>query len=70
MTTNATLKPKPMQKITVEVPRDLRATGKGISQTVRSGLELVAASDVYAQLRAMRGKLKFDMTWQQVKDRA
>ena len=52
------------RKITVEVPPDLldkaqKATGAGITQTVRTGLQLVAASQAYAQLRQLRGKVRF-----------
>jgi len=52
------------RKITVEVPPDLlakaqQASGAGITQTVRTGLQLVAASHTYAQLRQMRGKVRF-----------
>jgi hypothetical protein len=52
------------RKITVEVPPELlkkaqRATGAGITQTVRTGLELVAASETYARLRGLRGKVRF-----------
>src|SRR5207247_2646557 len=52
------------RKITVEVPPDLleraqRATDSGITQTVRAGLEVVAESRAYAQLRQFRGKVRF-----------
>jgi hypothetical protein len=52
------------RKITVEVPLDLlekaqRASGTGITQTVRTGLQLVAASRTYARLRHLRGKVRF-----------
>jgi hypothetical protein len=52
------------RKITVEVPPDLleraqRASGSGITQTVRTGLQLVAASNAYARLRQLRGKVRF-----------
>lgn len=52
------------RKITIEVPADLldqaqKATGAGITQTVRTGLQLVAASQAYAQLRQLRGKVRF-----------
>jgi hypothetical protein len=51
------------RKITVEIPPDLlekaqRATGAGITQTVRTGLQLVAASEAYTRLRQMRGKVR------------
>jgi len=62
-----------MQKITLEVPRDLleraqEASGAGISETVRAGLQILAASDVYQRLRQMRGKVKLSVSWQELKD--
>ena len=53
---------KPARKITVHVPEDLlekarRSTGRGITETVRQGLRLVAASETYASLRELRGKM-------------
>jgi len=55
------------RKITVEVPPELlekaqRASGSGITQTVRTGLQLVAASHAYARLRQLRGKVRFART--------
>jgi len=55
------------RKITVEVPPDLldraqRASGSGITRTVRTGLQLVAASEAYARLRQFRGKVRFSRT--------
>jgi hypothetical protein len=60
------------RKITVEVPRELldkaqRASGAGITQTVRTGLQLVAASQAYAQLRKLRGKVRFSRTLAELK---
>jgi hypothetical protein len=60
------------RKITVEVPLELlekaqRATGSGITQTVRTGLQLVAASQAYARLRQLRGKVRFTRTLAEVK---
>ena len=60
------------RKITVEVPLELlekaqRATGSGITQTVRTGLQLVAASRTYARLRHLRGKVRFTRTWAELK---
>ena len=60
------------RKITVEVPQELleraqRATGSGITQTVRTGLELVAASHAYARLRQLRGKVRFTRTAAELK---
>ena len=60
------------RKITVEVPRDLlekaqRASGTGVTQTVRTGLQLVAASRTYARLRRLRGKVRFTRTLAELK---
>jgi hypothetical protein len=60
------------RKITVEVPQELlekaqRATGSGITQTVRTGLQLVAASQAYSRLRAFRGKVQFSRTLAELK---
>jgi hypothetical protein len=60
------------RKVTIEVPPDLlekarRASGTGITQTIRTGLELVAASQTYAQLRQLRGKVRFSRTLAELK---
>jgi len=61
------------KKITVEIPEELldkaqQATGVGITQTIRTGLQLVAASQAYDRLLGLRGKVKFSLTWQELKD--
>lgn len=61
-----------VRKITIEVAPDIleraqRASGDGITQTVRLGLQLVAASETYSQLRKLRGKVKFSKTAEQLK---
>lgn len=61
------------RKITVEIPPDLlkeaqRASGEGITQTVRTGLQLVAASQTYAKLRDLRGNVRFALTSADLKD--
>ena len=60
------------RKITLEVPGELlekaqRASGAGITQTVRAGLQLVAATHAYARLRRLRGKVRFSRTAAQLK---
>ena len=60
------------RKITVEIPRDLlekaqKASGTGVTQTVRAGLQLVAASRTYARLRQLRGKVRFARTLAELK---
>lgn len=57
---------KQVRKLTIEVPADLiaratAASGEGVTPTVRRGLELVAASGAYARLRRLRGKVKFSV---------
>ena len=57
---------KAERKITVHVRTDLlnkaqRAARAGVSETVRKGLELLAASEAYDGLLKMRGKVKFSI---------
>lgn len=57
---------KPQKKITVHIPEDLLrraldSSGKGLTATVRQGLELVAAGRAYEQLRQLRGKVRFSI---------
>lgn len=57
------------KKITVMLPQELlkramKASGAGVTSTLRKGLELVAAKAVYKELLQMKGKyknLKFDL---------
>jgi hypothetical protein len=60
------------RKITVEVPEDLlekaqEASGTGVTQTVRAGLQLVAASRTYARILRLRGKVRFSRTLAELK---
>jgi hypothetical protein len=60
------------RKITVEIPAELlekaqQASGTGITQTIRTGLQLVAASRTYARLRQLRGKVRFSRTSAELK---
>lgn len=60
------------RKITVEVPSDLleraqKASGGGITETVRAGLRLLAASQAYARLLEFRGKVRFSRTLAELK---
>jgi Arc/MetJ-type ribon-helix-helix transcriptional regulator len=61
-----------MRKITVEVPDDDLAaareyTGAGISETVRAALARLRSDQAQKKARALRGKVKFSMTWQEMK---
>jgi hypothetical protein len=54
------------RKLTVHIDADLlrrarERTGEGVTATIRHGLELVAASRAYDRLRALRGKIKFTL---------
>ena len=56
----------------MEVPAELletaqKASGEGITQTVRAGLQLVAASRTYARLRQLRGRVRFSRTAREFK---
>jgi hypothetical protein len=60
------------RKITVEIPQHLlkkaqQASGTGITQTVRTGLQLLAASQTYTRLRQLRGKVRFTRTLEELK---
>lgn len=60
------------RKITVEVPPDLlkkaqQAIGAGITETVRTGLKLVAATHTYSQLRGLKGKVRFSQSTAELK---
>lgn len=56
------------KKVTVMLPQDLlkralKASGTGLTPTLRKGLELVAAKDTYRRLLKLKGKfdLKIDL---------
>lgn len=54
------------KKITVVVPdallrRAQDSTGGSITSTIRQGLELVAAGRAYERLRRLRGKVRFSV---------
>ena len=61
------------RKITVFVDSDLlakaqKATRASISETVRKGLELLATSEAYNQLLKMRGKAKFSVDLNELRE--
>jgi hypothetical protein len=62
-----------IQKVTVHVDRELlrrarERTGKGVTATIRQGLELVAASEVYDRLRALRGHVSFSIDLKKLRE--
>jgi len=61
-----------MRKITVDVPEDLlervqEFTGTGVSDTVRAALRRMDSFRAQQELLKLRGKVKFSMTWQEMK---
>ena len=53
-----------LRKITVHLPADLiegaqAATGQGVTETVRQGLDKLRREEFYRQMRALRGKVDF-----------
>ncbi len=64
---------KPARKITIEVPEELLrkaqdSTGEGITQTIRRGLQLVAAGRAYEDLRRLRGRVKISLDVRRLRD--
>ena len=64
---------KTARKITVEGPRDLLrkaqlSTKKGVTATIRRGLELVAARKAYDDLRRLRGRVRFTIDIDALRD--
>jgi len=61
------------RKITLELSEDLlrkaqKSTGEGVTATVRRGLELLAASTAYTELRKLRGKVKFSIKLKELRN--
>ena len=61
------------KKITVHVQEELlrkaqKSTGQGITETIRRGLQLVAASESYEALRRLRGKVRFSIDLKRVRE--
>ena len=61
------------RKITVHVQSELlaraqKAAKAGISETVRKGLELLAAGEAYDRLLKMRGKVKFSVDLDELRE--
>jgi hypothetical protein len=59
---NSIMPQQQMRKVTVMLPKELveratKATGVGLTPTIRKGLEAVAASDAYERILRRRGKV-------------
>lgn len=60
------------QKITAHVPvetlrRARAATGEGVTETVRLGLEMLASARAAAELRRLRGKVRLDIDLEELR---
>ena len=65
--------PVHVRKVTVHLPEDLleraqKATGEGVTETVRQGLRLVAAGEVYRRLARLRGAVRFSVDLAQLRE--
>ena len=61
------------KKITVHIPEALldkarKSTGRGITETVRRGLQLVAAGGAYKKLRGLRGKVAVSIDLERLRE--
>jgi len=61
-----------MRKITVDVPEDDLAaaqdyTGAGVTETIRAALRRLRSDRAQQKAMDLRGKVKFSMTWQDMK---
>lgn len=61
------------RRITVRLPEELlrkaqQSTGKGVTDTIRDGLRLVAAGDAYRTLQRLRGKVKFSVSLRRLRE--
>ena len=61
------------RKVTLHLPEDLldkaqRASGHGITETVRQGLRLVAAGDTFRRVSMLRGRVKFSISARQLRE--
>jgi hypothetical protein len=62
------------RRITANLPKDLlqdatAVTGKGITETIIAGLELVRRSKVRTRAEALRGKLTLDVDLERSRER-
>ena len=62
-----------MRKITAFVPTQALAaaqayTGEGVTETLRIALEKLARQSAYERLRALRGKLTFDISLDELRE--
>ena len=63
----------PLQKVTILLPRELvkratKATGQGLTPTIRLGLEAVARGAAYDGLRRLRGKVRLSINVEELRE--
>ncbi len=61
-----------LKKVTILIPEDLlrramKASGQGLTPTVRHALEQIALRDVYKYLRSLRGKVKLGINLKELR---
>ncbi len=61
------------RKVTVHLPEELldkaqKASGQGITETVRQGLQLIAAGDAFRRVSMLRGRVKFSVGAKQLRE--
>ncbi|MCX6127087.1 MAG: hypothetical protein NTV34_20380 [Proteobacteria bacterium] len=64
---------RPVRKITVDVDEELLKTAQSasqesISETVRLGLRLLAASQSFQKALLLKGRVQFSKSWLELKD--
>lgn len=62
------------KRITANLPSALldeaiKASGKGITETLIAGLELVKRSRAFAKAQALRGKIQLDLDMDEIRER-
>ncbi|MGD0655754.1 MAG: hypothetical protein ABSA16_15560 [Thermoguttaceae bacterium] len=63
---------KTERKVTIMLPEELiekamKASGEGLTPTLRRGLQLVAAKEAYCGLLKLKGKFDLGLDYEQVK---
>ena len=61
------------KKITTLIPLDLlqkaqKVTGEGITQTIRTALELLAKREIYTEFRSLKGTYKFKLDLKKLRE--
>lgn len=62
-----------VKKITTLIPLDLlqkaqKFTGEGITQTIRTALELLAKKEIFRQVRSLKGTYKFKLDLKKLRE--